>query len=1357
MTVSAGRGPGMRRRGLGRGYTGRLMSSEASTNPTKLPAKYRPADHEPSVRERWERSRAFHAVAERVLSGERPPYCIFIPPPNVTARLHLGHALNNTIQDVLSRAHRMKGFEVLWMPGTDHAGIATQTVVEQRLLKEEGKRRADFAKEPGGREKFVARVQAWKDEYEAAITDQLRQMGCSCDWDRQRFTMDEVCARAVREAFFRLFRDGLIYRGKRLVNWDPATQTALADDEVEMEEIDGAFYYLRYPLVRGSGASHVPVTWSELGALGYPGASKHPGDERAWVTVATTRPETYLGDTAVAINPQDPRAGALRGMHVQLPLVGRVIPIVEDDYVVRPLSAEEIEAAEKAGTPIDPKAKFATGFLKVTPAHDPNDWEIGQRHKLAVINVMAPDASISDKHGWTDVGDAHLFVGLSREDARKKVVGEFKARGLLEQVKPYRHSVGHSYRSHVPIEPYLSDQWYCRVTDKRLSEAAVRAMTESQRGSKPAGIVRPSNSGTGLQPVQSAGITRELTIHRRHLPHWQRGGSTYFVTFRLAYGALSEAERTITLEACKHWHGERAIVRLVVVMPDHVHMLVTPMQRESGEWHPLSELIGSIKRHAAREINKQRGREGPLWQDEYFDRIIRDADEFTEKWNYMVNNPVAAGLVLHNWEYGFTWKPQDSDDGLQARPTQDDEVTDGDGAMTFFPERYAKPYEAWHENLRDWCISRQLWWGHRIPVWHIHLKVEPDPTGQHPGWLAITCNGLDHALGGEDGFENTWLRMFDSATGRELSTEEIRRMDGVCEDHECLGEYDAYVCSTNPEAIKYFEEGHDFWQGHGLKQDPDVLDTWFSSALWPISTLGWPDPPAEMKGLLEAFNPSSVLSTAREIITLWVSRMVMFNRYLLPEVGSAAPGKSNNARPTAARDYTSPDSSGRGDGPVPFRHVYIHAVVQDGHGQRMSKSLGNGVDPLDIVHSHGTDALRFILAQTATGTQDVRLPVDLSCPHCNHAFEPAWITSPAGYKVAAPHQTCPSCKKTCVSAYGVSSGSVKATADEPQARNSSTKFDSGRNFCTKLWNATKFTLMNLEGGEGAPHATPTGGERPRTLIDRWMLSRVARTTAAIDEALAGYQFAAYTSAVYDLFWRDFCDWYLEAIKPTVRHDATQRAVLRAAMDSILRLLHPLCPYVTETLWDALRELAAPAVHGLTLADGDLLCVAGWPVAHGSLIDEKAEREFERVRTLVEAVREVRASKGVEPRRRPTLHVPAELARACESAGGLVETMAQLGKITTDAPPAGGTAAVLVEGLELVLSDLADEADPAAERENLSQTIVRLDKEIATLDGRLSNPGYAAKAPAKLVEETKQTLAQKRREREAAAARLAQLG
>ena len=523
----------------------------AAAAAAELPKAYVPIEAEGAVRARWDAAKCFHA--DPAAAGE--PYAIFIPPPNVTAALHLGHAFNNSLQVLLARYHRMRGFNTLWMPGTDHAGIATQTVVEKRLLLQ-GRKRTDFA-----REDFVAKVQEWKDEYEATILSQLEGMGCSCDFDRTRFTMDETCATAVRHAFFTLFRDGLVYRGKRLVNWDPVSQTALADDEVEMEEVDGSFWYLKYPLADGSGH----------------------------VTVATTRPETMLGDTAVAVNPKDPRAAALRGKMLRLPIVGREIPIVEDDYVVMP--------ASMGGDPADTKAQFATGFLKVTPAHDPNDWDIGQRHGVAAINIMAPDGSISDRHGWLDVSpEARQFVGLSREEARKRIVAWFKQNGLLEEVRPYQHSVGHSYRSHVPVEPYLSDQWYVRVTDDRLRGTALRAMAKDQV--------------------------------------------------------------------------------------------------EASDWGALAPAVA----------------QGPAMA--------------------------------------------------------------GDGELRFFPARYAKNFQMWHENIRDWCISRQLWWGHRIPVW----------TRRGEASALASVLGACASLSGS----RASLRAVRVADGAEIALSALASAQGEHDLHVCL-------------------------------------------------------------------------------------------------------------------------------------------------------------------------------------------------------------------------------------------------------------------------------------------------------------------------------------------------------------------------------------------------------------------------------------------------------------------------------------------------------------------------------------------------------------------------------------------
>ena len=1039
-------------------------SSATSAAPAQgaqtLAKAYTPADAEPVAWQRWEAARAFHA--DPAASGQ--PYSIFIPPPNVTAALHLGHALNNTLQDVLARYHRMQGRNTLWMPGTDHAGIATQAVVERRLA-QQGKRRTDYT-----RAEFVALVQAWKDEYEATILAQLRAMGASCDFERTRFTMDEVCGAAVRQAFFRLFADGLIYRGKRLVNWDPATQTALADDEVEMEEVDGHFYYLRYPLEDGSGH----------------------------VTVATTRPETMLGDTAVGVNPRDPRAAALRGKKVRLPIVGRVIPIIEDDYVVMPV--------ELGGDPADAKAQFASGFLKVTPAHDPNDWDLGIRHGLAAINVMAPDASISDRHGWTDVSpEARAFVGLSRQDARTRIVAWFKEHGLLENVKPYRHSVGHSYRSHVPVEPYLSDQWYVRVTDDRMRGAALRAMA-----------------------------------------------------------------------------------------PDQL--------------------------------------DGPL-------------------------------------------PPE-----VAAAPARA-----GDGELRFFPPRYAKIFQAWHQNLRDWCISRQLWWGHQIPVWHCRVPHtgagEPALAAQA---RALAKPGVAHV---------TVSRASDT-------------------------EVDIIACVLRDQDAKPFE-------ALGLVRDPDVLDTWFSSALWPLSTLGWPEPERwpDMAGLMDRYLPSNVLSTAREITTLWVSRMVMFSRYFR-------------------------------QGQLPFRHVFIHAMVQDGFGQKMSKSLANGVDPRDIIHTHGADALRFTLVQISTDTQDVRMPVDMVDPYTGQIFTPRTFVDQAGYTVSEPIQSSPKDpSKKMVSAYGAATGKATPTAEMPLARNSSARFDVGRNFANKVWNATRFALGSLTAVPGAVDLDSA----TRPLADQWILSRLAAAVAAYDSAVATYRFNEVADTSYDFVWREVCDWYLEAIKPTVKTDPMQQQVLRTVLDASLRMLHPAMPFVTEQLWPAVQETGAAGVRGLALPPSPLCARAAWPAPQASLRNPAAEATFARVQLLVDAIRNLRGERQVAPKRRITLLAPEAVQKLAAAAGGVVETMSGLEAIqgVPAARPAGAVP-LAFEGQELLLVNLVDEVDAGAERTRLEKTIADRQKAISGYQAKLNNAGYMAKAPPKVVEETQAMLAQAQADLAAAQRALAAL-
>ncbi len=949
----------------------------------ELSKVYEPQTIEKLADEIWLRGGYFHAEpsgdgtrlgeASRSRRDEKV-YTIVIPPPNVTAPLHLGHALNNTLQDILIRFRRMQKYNTLWMPGTDHAGIATQTVVEKRILAEEGKRRTDFE-----REEFVGRVQAWKDEYEATIISQLKAMGCSCDWQRTRFTMDEVCANAVRSAFFKLFKDGLIYRGKRLVNWDPATQTVLADDEVEHETVQGHFWYLRYPLSIAVEAE---------------------GKRTEFITVATTRPETMLGDTAVAMNPNDPRAKYLVGKKVRLPIVGRIIPIIADEHVVLPDPNSE-----------DEKAKYSTGFLKVTPAHDPDDWGIGQRHNLPIINVMAPDGSISDKYDWKDWEeiknpDVENLIGMDRFEAREAVVEWFRQEKLLEDVREYEHEVGHSYRSHVPIEPYLSDQWYIAVK----------------------------------KPIEH-----------------------------------------------------------------------------------LKKKFGS-------------------------------------------------GLIEG------TDVPVNSLAGLALKPLLD-------GRLRFIPERYAKTYQNWLENLRDWPISRQLWWGHRIPIWYCQ-KCEQVSSGLEDPTNCEKCGSDD------------------------------------------------------------------------LIQDEDVLDTWFSSALWPFSTLGWPDDTPELK----TFYPGDVLCTAREIITLWVSRMVMMGQYCV--------------------------------GDIPFSDVYIHAMIQDGEGRKMSKSLGNGIDPLVAINSHGADAMRFTLASMTTDTQDIRMPV------------------------------------------------VQMTLPDGRVENTSPKLDIGRNFCNKLWNASRFALMNLDGIDAEKF-----DKDKMTIADWWILSRLVQTIAEVTKSLEEFKYNEPLAQLYRFFWTDFCDWYLEWAKPRMQDRAQKpiaQNVLAFVLDQTLRLLHPFVPFITEGIFQKLNGIIPiRKLKGLVEAkEESALIVAGWPETLESFVDENTEKQIEIIQAAIRTVRDIRNNRNIAPKEMLVVSAKSqqETVDTLNQNSGLVQQLAGVKEFAAgesiEKPKNAATA--IVDDMQIFVHDVID---PEAELARLTKQKQEIEKAKKAVEAKLANENFVTRAKPEVVAQAKDRLAE----------------
>lgn len=996
-----------------------------------LAPKFDPAVVEAEVFKVWMEEKCF--AADPAAPGE--PYCIVIPPPNVTGALHLGHAINNTLQDILIRVHRMKGFNTLWVPGVDHAGIATQAVVEKQLKEKENKTRHDV-----GREGLVERIWKWKQEYGDRIVNQLQRMGCSCDWDRLRFTLDEMCAKAVRETFFKMFKDGKVFRGKRLVNWDTHLQTSISDDELYTETVKTSLWSIRYPIVSADG-SEPQMNADERGS------GEHRGETPPlqFVTIATTRPETMLADTAVAYHSSNTHAAFLKGKFVKLPLTGRLIPLIEDDVLVDP--------------------EFGTGFVKVTPAHDPNDYSVYQRHlgkptEIGILNLMTPDGKVND----TDPSWA-AYAGLKLETAaRKKVLEDLVAGGFHNpetDVKPHEANVNFSDRSKTAIQPYLSDQWFVRMAE--LAEPALE--------------------------------------------------------------------------------------------------------------------------------------------------VVRN------------------------------------------------------GTIKFFPERHSQQYLAWLGEKRDWPISRQLWWGHRIPVWTKIVRVawsEKTFEKSIAPLLAKLELVHDECFSSERKVGNSAVVFRSLQTGVLLSPEEFK---GVRPDLD--GDYEIQIClrseltgDTSIDYVKLIEDS-------GFVRDPDVLDTWFSSGLWPHSTLGWPEQTPE----LAKWYPGAVLLTGRDIITLWVARMVMMGMYNM-------------------------------GGEIPFKHVAINPTILDGKGERMSKSKGNGVDPLDIIATHGADAMRFTLATMATETQDVRMPV----------------------------------KK------------------DAQGRNTSDKFDLGRNFCTKLWNAAKFVMSQVDSANrGGAENAENAEKKELGLADRWILSRLEATLADVETALATYRFDAYAKAVYDFFWRDFCDWYLEASKLAMKDPARSGRtgeVLLAVLDSSLRLLHPVIPHITEAIWWRLNEVKGDrSIAGVELKPATRLVKAPWPVVKAK--DEGAEHVFPRLQDVISTIRNVRNEYKVEAKKVVTVSLAppgAEAVAAVLENRELIELMGvcTLNKVEAGLAAPANSAKATINGCDVYLEGMID---PNAEANRVAKRKEELGKLIATLEGRLASPAYTEKAPPKLVEQTRTQLAEAKAELE----------
>ncbi|MBQ2889091.1 MAG: valine--tRNA ligase, partial [Clostridia bacterium] len=837
---------------------------------------------EDKLYKKWIDGGYFHAEPD----SKKEPYTIVIPPPNVTGQLHMGHALDETLQDVLIRYKRMQGYSALWLPGTDHAGIATQIKVEENLRVNEGLTRYDL-----GREKFLERVWDWKNKFGDRIINQLKKLGCSCDWERERFTMDEGCSKAVREVFVNLYNKGLIYKGNKIINWCPSCTTALSDAEVEYSEQPGHFWHIRYKMK----------------------------DSDRYINIATTRPETLLGDTAIAVHPEDERYTDLIGKTCILPLVGREIPIVADEYVEK---------------------DFGTGAVKITPAHDPNDFEVGLRHNLEIINVMNDDATINAKGG--------KYEGLDRYEARAQIVKDLEECGALIKIEDHSHNVGTCYRCKTTVEPLTSDQWFVKM--KPLAEEALRVVRE--------------------------------------------------------------------------------------------------------------------------------------------------------------------------------------------------------GEVQFIPERFTKTYTNWMENVHDWCISRQLWWGHRIPAFY--------------------CD----------------------ACGEMVVSKE-----------------DVTVC---PKC------------GQPMRQEEDVLDTWFSSALWPFSTLGWPDNTDE----LNYYYPTSTLVTGYDIIFFWVARMIFS-------------GCEHMKKP-------------------PFKHVFIHGIVRDSQGRKMSKSLGNGIDPLEVIDKYGADALRFTLATGNAPGNDMRF---------------YWE-----------------------------------------------RVESSRNFANKIWNAARFVLMNLEVEECTLPAKPQ-------LEDKWIISRYNTVVKSVTENLDKFELGVALGNLYDFIWDEFCDWYIELVKPRLYGENSEskldaQRTLCYVLSGILKLLHPFMPFITEEIFCALPT------------GEETIMTSQWPLYTDTLSFPEEEKKMSVICDAIKSVRNIRTEMNVPPSRKASMFIVTEDKALFESGILFYEKLAGAKDVTVTDSEAGipeGSVSVIVEGAKIFIP-MDELIDTEKEKERLTKEKERLLAEIDRVEKKLSNEGFVAKAPAKLIEE-----------------------
>ena len=1209
----------------------------------------------------WNEQGFFHARPD----SAKQPFTIVIPPPNVTGALHMGHALNNTLQDVLIRWRRMQGYNTLWMPGTDHAGIATQAVVERLIYQQDKKTRHDL-----GRAELVKRIWEWKDKYEARILGQLRDLGCSCDWRRTRFTLDEVCARAVRQTFFNMFKDGLIFRGKRLVNWDTQLQTSVADDETYTEDTPSGFWTFKYPIKLAPG--------------------DHPGGEH--IRFSTTRPETMLGDTAVCVHPSDDRYKHLIGRMVTIPLVNRDIPIIADGLLADPT--------------------LGTGCVKVTPAHDPNDYACYQRNPhIGIINILNPNGTINDNGG--------KYQGLERYKAREAVVADMEALGFFEGKEERIIPLKYSDRSKTPIEPYLSDQWFVKMGDHSgpplpLGEGlGVRAQASTPSPPAPLPVGEGSHSGPPLPLGEGLGV-RATTPEPHHKPPLR---SELLELARKLRGEQTDAEKLLWSllrdRQLGEWKFRRQFPEDPYVLDFYCHEARLAIELDGGQHYSPEG-----KAHDEKRSSFLAGKGIRLIRFGNND-VLRDTESVLEAiWGELMGNvpsppaPLPGGEGSHSGpplplgEGRHSGPPLPLGEGLGVRaqsstpsppaplPGGEGRVEVGrigfarmameavtDGRVKFTPERYANTYLDWLAEKRDWCISRQLWWGHRIPVW----KLSPEatiPLGTELGqrWELL------HEWIAEDRVAAAW------GSGRPMTASDpTLRIGNLSKDDS-----DTFMVCIRDSEDKDIAE---MLEAVGFVQDPDVLDTWFSSMLWPHSTLGWPEETPELK----YFYPTSVLVTSRDIITLWVARMVIAGLYNV--------------------------------GQVPFHDVYITIKLLDGFGETMSKSKGNGVDPLDIIDRYGADALRYLIVHMSTETQDSRLPVANVCPHCD-------VLVPVKQEhmyMRTKKLACPSCKQP------FRPGGPWPT-DDPElktAKQASDRFEIGRNFANKIWNATRFILMNLEGY--TPQALKVE-ELP--IEDRWILGRLASATAEVTKHLESYRFSDVARAIYDFTWSEFCDWYLEMAKGRLARGASAESraavqrVLIGVLDGIVRLVHPVMPFIAETVWQALNEAAFERGLPHPEPSAESVVIASWPSYPAGWQDPATATRVARMQELVRAVREARNRYNVDPKTSLDVFVRCSDAIAADftTLTPFIANLAGVGKLETGphvAKPPQAASHVVPE-FEVYVS-LMGLIDVAAELKRLEKQLADKRKQLQVNQAKLENPNFVQKAPAEVVRQLREAV------------------